>query len=242
MMNEHGTTYTMDQTQSHFSVKAAVGWTLLLFVGTQITIGPLIMMVIFFAMGYPFPSFLTDANFLLGATVIAQAFSIYFLYLLLKRKNIDIKNYLRLGTVGGKEIGLMLLGFIVASGAVEIVSNLLDIEPNQMMMDLITNGHIVLVFFTLTVFAALSEELFFRGLLFKELEVRYGGGITIAVTSLGFALAHALQYQLAEVGLVVLLAVVMGYIRYKWQNIYIPIGVHFLNNFMSFVFFFYVYE
>ncbi len=196
---------------------------------------------IFLALGYGLADIQNNADFLLSATLGGQILSIVLLLLLLRNQKIDVKTYLNFGKMTGKLVAIMFIAFVVAVGLVEVIGQALEIEPNSMIMDLIMNGNIVLVFLTLTIFAPISEELFFRGFLFKELEARYSAFVTITVTSITFSLSHALQYDLSEVGMVLLLAVVMGYLRYRWKNTYLPLGVHFLNNFASFLAFLYIY-
>jgi membrane protease YdiL (CAAX protease family) len=78
----------------------------------------------------------------------------------------------------------------------------------------------------------LMEELFFRGFFYPVLARRFGMGIGIFVTALGFGLMHAAQYaySLASVLLIFLVGVVLGVVRARKDSVAAGFLVHAAYN------------
>jgi membrane protease YdiL (CAAX protease family) len=93
----------------------------------------------------------------------------------------------------------------------------------------------VMLFVTMVVFAPLTEELMFRGFLYGALEAK---GLTapwcVAASSLAFTLVH-LQYDLHDMTLVLLMALLLGGTRARFRSIVPTIAMHALLNAVAFV-------
>ncbi|MBZ5654438.1 MAG: CPBP family intramembrane metalloprotease [Acidobacteriia bacterium] len=74
----------------------------------------------------------------------------------------------------------------------------------------------------------LMEELFFRGFFYPVLARRFGMGIGISVSALGFGLMHAAQYgySWASVLLIFLVGLVLGTVRAKKDSVAAGVLVH----------------
>ena len=74
------------------------------------------------------------------------------------------------------------------------------------------------------------EEFLFRGLLFKGLQEKLGGTLTVFATSILFVLPH-IQYDFVILSLVLFPnALILGFARLKTGNLTIPIILHCANN------------
>lgn len=222
-----------------FSIPMLIGITLLVFIVFQLIL-PLIILPFFYQEDVPIISILTSSNFLLVATLLWQVVSTLFLLRFLQVKGFDLVEYFRLKQLQGKDYLVLIVTFVLVAVVVELVTHWLSLPPNQMMEGLIRGGHPALVIVVLAIFAPVFEELFFRGFLYNELVRKYSPAVAIAVPAVFFALVH-LQYGWVEISLVAFIALVLGYLRYKYDNLNIVIGVHFLNNLASYLFFQYVY-
>lgn len=83
---------------------------------------------------------------------------------------------------------------------------------------------------TIAIAAPLLEEILFRGIILDGLLKNYKAGVSIAFSSLLFALIHGNVAQ----GLgAFLMGLFMGWIYWKTKSLYIPIILHFVNNAVS---------
>ena len=87
-----------------------------------------------------------------------------------------------------------------------------------------------LLWLALIVGAPLSEEVFFRGFLFKGvLHSRSGGGGAVLLTSLLWSVVH-LQYNAFGVAVIFFTGLLFGYVRWKTGSIFPGILMHALMN------------
>lgn len=90
-----------------------------------------------------------------------------------------------------------------------------------------------LLFLAFVVAAPLSEEIFFRGFLFKGiLHSKWGGLGAVLVTSLVWAPLHN-QYDLYGILTVTAIGLLFGLARWKTNSLYTPILMHALTNFLA---------
>ena len=95
--------------------------------------------------------------------------------------------------------------------------------------------------FLVLIFAPIVEELVFRGALYHLLRRKLGVILTISINSLAFALIHMaslLTGNLADLIFIlayITMGVMFGVIYHKTQNIYICMGVHFIQNTIIFI-------
>ncbi len=98
-------------------------------------------------------------------------------------------------------------------------------------MDLATN------LFVVALIPAITEEIFFRGLLQNWItKLTINPHVAIAITSLIFALVHMNPLQFVPM---VFLAAVLGYVYYLTKSIFCSMLVHFLNNSLAVVVYYY---
>lgn len=75
---------------------------------------------------------------------------------------------------------------------------------------------------------AVCEELLFRGFIFRALNKKNRNLWSILITSLLFSMIHFSPLTMVYAGI---LGLALGYALYKTQSIFIPIIIHFINNF-----------
>ncbi len=90
----------------------------------------------------------------------------------------------------------------------------------------------IVLFINIIILAPICEEFIFRGFLFHRLSEKYSTTTGIILSSLIFALLHV-----SPVGAFIF-GVLMCWIYMKTQSLWIPIGIHFLNNAIAATFYF----
>jgi membrane protease YdiL (CAAX protease family) len=91
-----------------------------------------------------------------------------------------------------------------------------------------TIGSLILNLVVLAGFAALSEEIFFRGALQQFIQEKFTNGhIAVWITALVFSLVHFQFYGFLPR---LLLGGLLGYLFLYTRNLWIPILFHFINN------------
>jgi len=85
----------------------------------------------------------------------------------------------------------------------------------------------VLIFYT--VIPPIFEELAFRGFLFNQLRAFANVPVTILATAFIFALIH---FSLVSILWIFPFGIVLGYLRYKYNTLWLGMIVHFIHNFL----------
>lgn len=83
---------------------------------------------------------------------------------------------------------------------------------------------------TIAIAAPLLEEVLFRGIILHGLLKNYSAGLSIAFSSLLFAIIHG---NIAQGLGAFLMGLFMGWIYWKTKSLYLPIILHFINNSIS---------
>lgn len=153
-----------------------------------------------------------------------------------RRKLTSASAYLGLSKRPSKKhflyFNLAILGYFVFS---YFASNALGIETPQSMIDIYqTTDYLFLLFIAVVIAAPIFEELLFRGFIYKGLKHSPLGIFgAVMVTSILFTLIHGGQYDFTVLAVLFPLAVILGLARHRSGGIYLPIYLHFVNNFYS---------
>jgi len=154
------------------------------------------------------------------------------------RQGISLKDYLGFKPISFRTI-LVILLIIVALSL--LVIGLEQIYTPEQGSDLILDAYQnsrwpVLFWIAVVIFAPVFEESFFRGFLFVGFrQSRLGPAGAILITSLVFALLHALQYDIWGIATVFILGLILGIVRYKTNSLWSSICLHSLWNLMQMV-------
>lgn len=95
----------------------------------------------------------------------------------------------------------------------------------------------VFIVFTIAVIPALCEETFFRGFVQKSFELKFKPFTAILLTGMFFGIYHFNPYQLLPL---IALGVYFGFAVYKTNSIFISMFLHFLNNFLAILMYFFM--
>ena len=91
------------------------------------------------------------------------------------------------------------------------------------------------IIFVVAVIPAICEETFFRGFVQKSFELRYKPFVSALITAVFFGIYHFHPYQIIPL---VMLGLYFGFAAYKTNSIFVPMSLHFLNNFIALMMFF----
>ncbi len=150
-------------------------------------------------------------------------------------RDITVRDYLALQWRGGKGIAkwcVVLLLFVIAT---DLGMYLLHgrVVPESMEKVYATAYFPPLLWFAFVVIAPVTEELFFRGFMFKGIRhSAVGPAGAVVLTSLAWALMHA-QYDLYGIAIVFLGGLLLGYARLRSGSLYVPIVMHVLQNIVA---------
>ncbi|MBC7081290.1 MAG: CPBP family intramembrane metalloprotease [Thermoplasmatales archaeon] len=86
--------------------------------------------------------------------------------------------------------------------------------------------------FLIPIISSISEETFYRGVIQNLLQKKMGI-YSIFLTSLIFAIAHIEYKTIFQILMPFLFALLLGFLMYKFKNIFAPISAHFFYNFLS---------
>jgi len=102
------------------------------------------------------------------------------------------------------------------------------------MVDSYTTAYFVpFLWFAFIVVAPLTEELFFRGFLFKGIEhSRIGVAGAVVITSLFWSVMH-IQYDIYGIANLFISGLLLGLARVKSNSIYTPVAMHILQNIIA---------
>lgn len=178
-----------------------------------------------------------------NGTVIALSMYITFVLLVMVifaifywkiRGHISLKRFLALNPISLrlslKMLGLLLV-FIVVS---EMLMVWLQKQPMAFVDDFFGTAQPVwLLIVAMVVIVPIYEELVFRGVLWSVIAEQWSGQkgqiIASVLNSLLFAAVH-LQYELFEMSMIFILALLFGFARMRSNSLWLPIGLHMVNN------------
>lgn len=86
------------------------------------------------------------------------------------------------------------------------------------------------IVFVVAVVPAICEEVFFRGFVQRSFEQKYKPVWAVLITATFFGIYHFNPYGLISL---IILGMYFGYAAYKSNSIFVPISLHFLNNFLA---------
>ncbi len=133
-------------------------------------------------------------------------------------------------------VKVILMGFGYYTFAT-LTSYALAIETPQFMLELKaqtqTSLDLLMLVIAICIVAPIVEEVIFRGLAYTRL-VNSRAGVTgaIIITSIVFTFIH-IQYELTVLAILSVFAFLLGYVRYKTNNLVYCIALHMQINMMS---------
>ncbi len=133
--------------------------------------------------------------------------------------------------LAGAALGLVIVipGFLALShnGAIHVTWNPVSLTPSSLgMLMLLVVGWLGVAFW---------EELYFRGYLLQTWASGVGVILAVLMTSVSFGMLHLTTYGLAPLAILdtSLMGVLLAILYWKTKSLWVPVGLHFANNFLS---------
>jgi len=169
----------------------------------------------------------------------------------------DVTTILRVRSIKLKETGLFILGLIILTPLLQIYINIQTyvIDKLAAVFPFVNTGktfldkldklvestygsllsannfaEVILVILVVAVVPALCEETFFRGFVQRSFEFNLKPWKAALITAIFFGIYHFNPYGLLPL---ISLGFFFGFAAYKSQSIFIPMILHFLNNFIA---------
>ena len=178
----------------------------------------------------------SNGLFLAMATCAAAPFTIGMTILFAKiRRQITLKEYLGLHRVGWKELLKWCLTVLVFVVCFDTLTYLLGrpVVPEFMLGAYKSAYWTPLLWFALVIAAPLTEEILFRGFLFKGIErSKLGPAGAIIISALAWSVIH-LQYDAYGLAGIFAGGLLLGFARFKSKSIYPAIIMHALQNIIA---------
>jgi membrane protease YdiL (CAAX protease family) len=157
------------------------------------------------------------------------------LWIAIRPTRISFGDYLALRWTSWKSFAIGVVALAVLVGLWDLVSRALGREASvgfmgEVMKSAQAEGALWLLVIAFCIAAPISEELLARGFLYRgwsETFLRRGGAILLS--SLVWTLLH-LQYDWFFLSEVFSIGLVFGYLRYRFNSIWLTIVLHGLNN------------
>ena len=166
--------------------------------------------------------------------ILSAPFIIYFFMWRMQKRSLDITSELGLfffkKSVFLKSI-LFLAFFLVLE---EIYMRVLEIEIPVTFLKFMLSEPLILGVLTTILIAPILEEFIFRGFLFSQLKVTLGNWGAISLSSLAWTSLH-FQYEVKILFILFLLGLVLGFLRWKYNSLFLVMVLHAINNLIGFI-------
>ena len=169
-------------------------------------------------------------------SVIAAPLIVWFLYWRMQKRNLNLSRELGLQSVTAQIAGLSVILYGIFAVIEHFYGIYFDVQMPEAFIQFILSTPTWLALLSLVVAAPIMEEFIFRGFLFSQLRnTRLGGWGAIITTSFLWTVIH-FQYETMILYVLFILGIFLGYLRYKYNSLYLVIGIHALNNMIPFIF------
>ena len=166
---------------------------------------------------------------ILSGLVLSPLLCVWFYKTLYREKlaELDSGNVIRGITRGVFLASLVLLPVIFVFRLAGIISNIEYVQPEQFWYGL-----------AMILVLAGTEELFFRGILYKIIEARYSWPVAVVVTAVLFTAAHLTNDNFSEMSILSVVAgsVILGLLFTWGKSLWMPFAFHFTWNMTQVVF------
>lgn len=174
-----------------------------------------------------------------------QVFITAMIFLVVDKMNFK-KDWIRFKSSLGYHIGSIVIGYIMVFVALVVAQyilqalNVTTTSQNENTIAGMFNAdpiQLLLLFLLLCVFTPIVEELVFRKAIYTFFQNKLGHVAGIIGSGLIFGLMHVIAYMdFIQSIPYIFMGLVFGYIYFQSKkNIYVTIGVHFINNFVSYL-------
>ena len=166
--------------------------------------------------------------------ILSAPFIIYFFVWRMQKRSLDITSELGLfffnKSVFFKSI-LFLAFFLVLE---EIYMRALEIDVPVSFLKFMLSEPLILGVMTTIIIAPILEEFIFRGFLLSQLKNTLGNWGAISLSSLAWTLLH-FQYEVKILFILFVLGLVLGFLRWKYNSLFLVMALHAINNLIGFI-------
>jgi len=166
--------------------------------------------------------------------ILSSPFMVYFIVWRMKKRDLDLTNELGLFFFN-KSIffkSVLLLGLFLLLE--EIYMRVLVIDVPVSFLKFILSEPLILGVITTILIAPILEEFIFRGFLFSQLRITLGTWGAISLSSLAWTSLH-FQYELKILFIIFLFGLVLGFLRWKYNSLFLVMVLHAINNLVGFI-------
>ena len=181
-------------------------------------------------------------NNVLGMTIISGILTVLILYLVFKLRKKEVKQEWELNQFKLKNVVLASLiafsfSFIFAlcTYNVSIENSLMISKSVGFYNEVVPLFGVIMMVVNLLVIAPISEEIVLRGIVYTRVEKTTNAVTAIIVSSILFGLMHLMAGGIVLVIGAALMALVFGYIFYKYKSLWVCIIAHAVANLPDFI-------
>jgi membrane protease YdiL (CAAX protease family) len=172
--------------------------------------------------------------------ILSTPLIIYFFVWRMQKRGLDLTNELGLfffkKSVFLKSI-LFLTFFLVLE---EIYMHVLEIDVPVSFLKFMLSDPLILGVITTILVAPILEEFIFRGFLFSQLKVTLGNWGAISLSSLAWTSLH-FQYELKILFILFLFGLILGFLRWKYNSLFLVMALHAINNLVAFIIAYFIF-
>lgn len=131
---------------------------------------------------------------------------------------------------------LLVIGVVAIYAMSWVVGSLIELLPNYEKLvedysQMFEGFNPILLFIGGAIIGPICEEIIFRGVILKELMLRYDYKKAILFSAIIFSVIHMMPIQMISTFFV---GVILGYIYYKTRSLWIVCIIHIINNAVAF--------
>ena len=172
--------------------------------------------------------------------IFSTPLMIYFFVWRMQKRGLDLTNELGLfffkKSVFLKSI-LFLAFFLVLE---EIYMRVLEIDVPVSFLKFMLSDPLILGVITTILVAPILEEFIFRGFLFSQLKNTLGNWGAISLSSLAWTSLH-FQYELKILFILFLFGLILGFLRWKYNSLFLVMALHAINNLVAFTIAYFIF-
>jgi membrane protease YdiL (CAAX protease family) len=162
--------------------------------------------------------------------LLSVPLQVLFITWLLRRKSIDLVHCLGLNFFDRKAFTYAVILWILYFAFASLYGYIFKIEMPSDFFEYSKAVPVWMISIAFVIGAPIAEELLFRGYLYSQLKnTKLGIYGTIFLTSLLWTGLHA-QYDIDILLSLFFLGLVLGYVRYKYDSVYLAIVIHAIHN------------
>ena len=166
--------------------------------------------------------------------ILSAPLIIYFFVWRMQKRSLDITNELGLFFFNKSvflKSTLLLAFFLVLE---EIYMQALEIDVPVTFLKFMLSEPLILGLMTAIIIAPILEEFIFRGFLLSQLKNTLGNWGAISLSSLAWTLLH-FQYEVKILFILFVLGLVLGFLRWKYNSLFLVMVLHAVNNLIGFI-------